>query len=211
VLLRLPLALAGQSFATSLVFSQAATLELTYEVDDGSGVSISQPVVVSIGDVLQGDINGDGRVNLIDLAILQSSIGLTSGASAAQGDWNGDGAVDRADVAILLKNLGRSLAAPSQAASPSIAPPARVVTQTARSAQSDVPHRRMSRADTPAMRRRENRPAALLTASSIDRAMESLSAESAPQPRATLRARRSIHRAHGIQAASRTDPDLRPF
>jgi hypothetical protein len=57
---------------------------------------------------LDGDINGDLRVDLVDLAILQSHFGLTSGALRTQGDLNQDGAIDRKDVAALARNFGRN-------------------------------------------------------------------------------------------------------
>ncbi|MEX2188122.1 MAG: lamin tail domain-containing protein [Pirellulales bacterium] len=59
---------------------------------------------------LDGDVNGDLQVDLVDLAIVQSHIGTTSGATRELGDLNGDGAVNRADVAILAANFGRHLA-----------------------------------------------------------------------------------------------------
>jgi hypothetical protein len=63
-------------------------------------------------DVLVGDLDGDNRVGLLDLAILQSHFGLTSGATLGEGDLNGDGAVTRADVVLLAKNFGASIAGP---------------------------------------------------------------------------------------------------
>jgi hypothetical protein len=59
--------------------------------------------------ILAGDVNGDLRVDLTDLAMLQSHFGLATSATRSQGDLNGDGAVDRADAAILASNFGRSL------------------------------------------------------------------------------------------------------
>jgi hypothetical protein len=72
--------------------------------------------------VVAGDVNGDSRVDLVDLAALQSHLGLTTGATSAQGDLNGDGAVNRFDAAILAANFGRSLvAAPLSSASAIVA------------------------------------------------------------------------------------------
>jgi len=51
-----------------------------------------------------GDLNGDGAVNLTDLATLLASFG--GAGSAAQGDINGDGSVDLTDLATLLANFG---------------------------------------------------------------------------------------------------------
>lgn len=55
-----------------------------------------------------GDINGDGVVNLTDLAILLSNFGVGTGATRSNGDLNGDGAVNITDLAILLAAFGSS-------------------------------------------------------------------------------------------------------
>ena len=51
-----------------------------------------------------GDLNGDGVVDLADLAILLAHYGETSGISYADGDLDGDGDVDLGDLALLLAN-----------------------------------------------------------------------------------------------------------
>jgi hypothetical protein len=50
---------------------------------------------------LPGDLDGDGDVDLTDLAILLASYGVDAG-----GDLDGDGDTDLADLAILLSNYG---------------------------------------------------------------------------------------------------------
>jgi hypothetical protein len=67
-------------------------------------------------DHLTGDLNGDNRVDIGDLAILQSNLGTTSGAAYAQGDLNGDGAVNRQDAARLAQNFGASISPPQSPA-----------------------------------------------------------------------------------------------
>lgn len=62
-------------------------------------------------DVLHADVNLDDRVDLIDAAVLQSHLGLTSGAMRADGDLNGDGTVNRTDAAILARSYGRAAVA----------------------------------------------------------------------------------------------------
>jgi hypothetical protein len=47
-----------------------------------------------------GDLNGDGKVDAADLAILLGSWGL----SGVPADLNGDGVVNGSDLAILLGN-----------------------------------------------------------------------------------------------------------
>lgn len=53
-----------------------------------------------------GDLNGDGVVNLDDLAQLLGHYGMTSGATYADGDLDGDGAVSLGDLAELLGQYG---------------------------------------------------------------------------------------------------------
>lgn len=53
-----------------------------------------------------GDLNHDGRRNLIDLATLLSHYGMTTGATPEDGDMNGDGDVDLGDLAGLLGVYG---------------------------------------------------------------------------------------------------------
>lgn len=53
-----------------------------------------------------GDINGDGKTDLNDFAILAVNFGISSGAGFEQGDLNGDGAVDLNDFAILAVDFG---------------------------------------------------------------------------------------------------------
>ncbi|MBU0617675.1 MAG: VCBS repeat-containing protein [Planctomycetes bacterium] len=53
-----------------------------------------------------GDLDGDGYVDLSDLAELLSDYGTTSGARYEDGDLDGDGDVDLADLAALLAVYG---------------------------------------------------------------------------------------------------------
>jgi hypothetical protein len=55
-----------------------------------------------------GDTNGDGLVDLTDLANLLGAFGTTSGATLDLGDIDGNGAVDLADLATLLGRFGSS-------------------------------------------------------------------------------------------------------
>lgn len=67
---------------------------------------------------VEGDLNGDLHVNLLDLAILQTNLGIASGATRSQGDLNGDGAVNHTDAASLAAHFGRSAGVPAPAAAP---------------------------------------------------------------------------------------------
>jgi hypothetical protein len=53
-----------------------------------------------------GDLDGDGDVDLSDLAQLLANYGTTSGASYEDGDLDGDGDVDLSDLAALLAVYG---------------------------------------------------------------------------------------------------------
>jgi thiol-disulfide isomerase/thioredoxin len=55
-------------------------------------------------DKIVGDLNGDGKVDLSDLAILLADYGCTGGDCV--GDVDGDGDTDLADLAALLGNYG---------------------------------------------------------------------------------------------------------
>ncbi len=54
-----------------------------------------------------GDLDGDGDVDLSDLAQLLSNYGMTAGAVYEDGDLDGDGDVDLSDLAELLAHYGQ--------------------------------------------------------------------------------------------------------
>jgi len=55
-----------------------------------------------------GDLDGDGDIDLTDLAILLAHYGMTSGATYEDGDLDGDEDVDLTDLAALLAVYGTS-------------------------------------------------------------------------------------------------------
>jgi len=57
---------------------------------------------------IPGDLDGDGDVDLTDLAQLLANYGTTEGATYEDGDLDGDGDVDLTDLAILLSHYGES-------------------------------------------------------------------------------------------------------
>jgi len=53
-------------------------------------------------DTCLGDLNGDGVVDLADLALMLSNYGQSSGQTYEDGDLDGDGDVDLSDLALML-------------------------------------------------------------------------------------------------------------
>jgi hypothetical protein len=79
---------------------------------DGVATPIQTTLTVG-GRKLEGDVNGDGTVNIFDLVIAAGSFGKTG--AGIMGDVNGDDAVNIFDLVIVAGNFGKSLvaAAPS--------------------------------------------------------------------------------------------------
>lgn len=78
-----------------------------YDLNDDGSVNTAD-VDHLLGSLLHrrhGDANLDGMVDVADLSILRSNLGLT-GVGWASGDFTGDARVDVADLAILRNNLG---------------------------------------------------------------------------------------------------------
>jgi len=74
----------------------------------------------SLAAQIPGDANGDGVVNISDLAILASHYGTKTGATWAEGDFNADGAVNISDLSILGAHWGNVLPAPTVTLTPSL-------------------------------------------------------------------------------------------
>ena len=55
---------------------------------------------------IPGDLNGDSRIDLSDLAAFLANYGISQGATFVDGDFNSDGAIDISDLAILLAVYG---------------------------------------------------------------------------------------------------------
>jgi len=69
-----------------------------------SSAGADRPFAITAGDARPGDLDGDGDVDLTDLAILLADYGCTSGT--CPGDVDGDGDTDLGDLALLLANFG---------------------------------------------------------------------------------------------------------
>jgi hypothetical protein len=77
-------------------------------VNDGSGESLATAYSFTFYDLL-GDTNGDGRVNVADLANLAGNFGTSSGATWSKGDFDYNGNVNVPDLADLAGNFGVDL------------------------------------------------------------------------------------------------------
>jgi len=72
---------------------------------DGTGNNSAQSAVKSVSTtVVQGDVNGDGHVNISDLSILASS---WQSRTDLRADFNHDGVVAIADLSIMAANWGK--------------------------------------------------------------------------------------------------------
>jgi len=69
------------------------------------GQAPSAPAILDV-TVLPGDLDHDGGVTLVDLAVVLQNYGTPSGAGPDDGDLNGDGAVNLEDLAQLLAAYG---------------------------------------------------------------------------------------------------------
>lgn len=63
-------------------------------------------LAITLAQVVQGDLDANGCVDLRDLATLLAHFGTPGGASRAEGDVDGDDDVDLTDLALLLANYG---------------------------------------------------------------------------------------------------------
>ena len=86
-----------------------------YRLTVDAGAAVSRDGLAADGDVafefafLNGDFDGNGRVDLADFTALAGNFGRTSGAFFSRGDANYDGRVNLADFTILAGNFGASL------------------------------------------------------------------------------------------------------
>jgi hypothetical protein len=78
-------------------------LSLTLEGGTGDLFKYSMD---NTSEIVPGDANADGRVNVSDLSLLAANYGTTSGATWGTGDFTGDGAVNVSDLSLLAANYG---------------------------------------------------------------------------------------------------------
>ncbi|MBN2295425.1 MAG: PEP-CTERM sorting domain-containing protein [Pirellulales bacterium] len=96
-------------------------------IQDGEGFSINLKLLTASGpnpedvtehdnliytldELMDGDTNGDGNVDVVDLGQLAAHYGMSSGATWADADFNHDGAVDVVDLGTLAAHYGTTSA-----------------------------------------------------------------------------------------------------
>jgi hypothetical protein len=97
----------GQNPLSSyLEFSAQAGQTYTIRVASNDPLPADGQMAIRCLVTCPADLNRDGLVDLVDLAILLGHFGVNGGAQHADGDITGDGVVDIADLAILLAHFG---------------------------------------------------------------------------------------------------------
>ncbi len=98
------------SFNTTNVTNGTYTLTArAYDAANNSTTSSGRSVTinnVTEPELVEGDVNGNGCVDIFDLSTLLSNYGRTS-ASRGQGDLDGNGTVNVFDLSRILSNWGR--------------------------------------------------------------------------------------------------------
>ncbi|WP_428387010.1 family 16 glycosylhydrolase [Mucisphaera sp.] len=74
-------------------------------------LEIDRVAITPLANILPGDTNADGNVNLTDLSLLATNFGSNE-AAWSLGDFSGEGTVDLIDLSLLASNFGQSAATP---------------------------------------------------------------------------------------------------
>ena len=94
------------SFDTLTLGMKTATLTIETTSEGAENAVVEIPIAFEVvASMLDGDVNGDGVVDLLDLDLLGANFGLDP-ATREQGDLNGDNLVDLLDLDILGANFG---------------------------------------------------------------------------------------------------------
>jgi hypothetical protein len=86
--------------ARTLTFSHPSYLTKSVSATAVAGSTVTVPQQT----LLAGDINGDGKVDILDLVAVGAQFGSTS-PSPATVDINGDGVVDIIDIVLIATNF----------------------------------------------------------------------------------------------------------
>ena len=84
--------------------------KVKFHLDDGNGVFYVESITIKQTEIqtVKGDVNGDGVVDVADIAAVISVMANVEGAypvSARNADVNGDGKVDVADIASIITQM----------------------------------------------------------------------------------------------------------
>ena len=85
---------AGRAFGEARLISLGFAFE---QINNGRLLPLSAPALAS-DTVLRGDLNGDGVVNAVDIALAKQRIGQTASGAYDKADIDGDGRITAADV-----------------------------------------------------------------------------------------------------------------
>ena len=89
---------------TGVTDQQRITMTL-HGVNNGT---VTGDVPISMG-VLIGDVNANGLVNVVDVALTKSQVGATVGGSNFREDVNANGTISSTDVALVKSDVGTAL------------------------------------------------------------------------------------------------------
>ena len=84
----------------TLILSHASYLEQSLVVTGVGGTTVTAPEATLLG----GDVNGDLRIDILDLVAVGSQFGSVS-PSPSTVDINADGRVDIIDIVLVAKNF----------------------------------------------------------------------------------------------------------
>jgi hypothetical protein len=85
----------------------ATSLEIIGPDTVAEGGTAQFRAVAHYSEVLVGDTDIDGDVDIADLGKLSANYGKTSGCGWPEGDFDGDGDVDLVDLGAMAGNYGR--------------------------------------------------------------------------------------------------------
>jgi hypothetical protein len=81
------------------------TYKITATAHDTSGNVNATSTVINVQNLL-GDINGDGTVNIIDVAIVARAFGSKRGDET---DLNNDGIINIIDISLVAREFGKTV------------------------------------------------------------------------------------------------------
>jgi len=101
----------GQSYTLVYVWNTAGVPCLNYTLTAVATISTGSSTLsgVTITVRLMGDVNGDGRVDMKDIALIARAFGSTPSSPNwnPAADVNGDGVVNMKDIALVARNFGQ--------------------------------------------------------------------------------------------------------